>query len=129
MFRSLCGRYKARLMLKLLMLTFYSLPVFAEALFENVEPNTQKQLMRAISAGIPIYSGNFDTGKVSWLEVDAVTKVSQHGNIFTVCAGKTTLFEIKFQCFKSETCRFTTNGSVKKGRFNLEQCLITSASK
>ena len=112
--------------LKFLILFFSSFSALAGITFENVSTNSQVQLIRAIEQGIPIYSGSFDTGEVSYLKIDNVTKIMQHGNLFSVCTGSTTLFEIKFKCFKSKPCCYITNGGVTKARFQLEQCLITS---
>ena len=128
MLRYLCGRYKARLTLKYLLFIFLSFSAVADIEYENVTPFNQIQLIKAIGKGIPIYSGSYDTGDVLSIGAELVTKIKQHGNIFSVCTGPTTLYEISFKCFKSQSCRYITSGGETRARFQLKQCLITSPS-
>jgi len=114
------------LTLKFLFFIFVSFSTIADVEYENVTPFNQIQLIKAIEKGIPVYSGHFDTGDVSSINADGITKIKQHGNVFSVCIGATTLYEITYKCFKSQSCRYITSGGVTTARFQLEECLITS---
>jgi len=110
--------------LKFLLVIFVSFSAVAGVEYENVTPFNQTQLIKAIEKGIPVYSGSFDTGDVSPIEVDGITKIKQHGDVFSVCIGATTLYEITYKCFKSQSCRYITSGGVTKARSQLKECLI-----
>lgn len=103
-----------------------SFSALADIEFEGVRSSTQTQLINAIDKGIPIYYGHFDSGEVSRLKVANITKIRQHGSVFSICTGPATLYKVNFKCFKSEPCGYITSGGVTKARTRLEQCISTS---
>lgn len=112
------------MLLRYFIVLIISFPTFANITFDNVEKSTQQQLLNAIKKGVPIYASDWNTGEVSHLKLERVTKVIQIGNQFSVCTGQTTLYEIQFKCFKGQACQFVTDGGITKGRFNIAKCVV-----
>lgn len=111
--------------MKYIILLLVSFPALADIIFVNVTPSTQKQFIAAIDDGIPLFYGNLDTGEKSPLKSNSISKVTQQGNVFLVCTTPSSLYKIKFKCFKKSPCRFITDGSVSKARFSHKECLTS----
>lgn len=114
--------------MKYIILLLISFPTLAEITFVNIAPNTQKQLISAIDKGVPVFYSDFDTGEKSLLKSSSISKITQHGNIFSVCTNPSSLYKIKFKCFKQAPCHFITDGSVFKARFSHKECHISEKS-
>ena len=111
--------------MKYIILLLVSFPALADIIFVNVTPSTQKQFRTAVDEGIPVFYSDFDTGEKSSLKSSNISKVTQLGNVFLVCTNPSSLYKIKFKCFKKSPCRFITDGSVSKARFSHEKCFIS----
>lgn len=111
--------------MKYIILLLISFPTLADITFVNVTPNTEKQLITAIDKGVPIFYSDFDTGEKSPLKSSSISKITQHGNIFLVCTNPSSLYKIKFKCFKQAPCRFLIDGSVSKARTVHDKCVIS----
>ncbi|MGB0835746.1 MAG: hypothetical protein ACPGR2_14640 [Psychrobium sp.] len=111
--------------MKYAILLLISFPALANITFVNVTPNTQKQLIAAIDKGVPVFYSDFDTGEKSPLKSNSISKITQHSNIFSVCTNPSSLYKIKFKCFKQAPCRFITDGSVSKARTVHDECVIS----
>jgi len=108
--------------LKYLILLLVSFPTLADITFVNVSQQTQQQFRTAVDEGIPVFYSEFDTGEKSSLKSSTISKVTQLGNVFLVCTNPSSLYKVKFKCFKKSPCRFITNGSVLKARTVHQEC-------
>ncbi|MGJ8681703.1 hypothetical protein [Paraglaciecola sp.] len=107
----------------LFFITFMSSNTLAEVIFKGCESLACKQLLSELEGGIPIYSGDINTGSKLDLDVSAISKILQSGTSFQLCVGTTTIYKINYACIENNPCRFISDGSISKSRTQFEACL------
>lgn len=91
--------------------------------FVGCEPLVCKQLLSQLESGIPIYSGDMDTGGKLDLDASDISKVLQSSTSFQLCVGTTTIYKINYTCFTNKPCLFISDGSKSKSRTQFDVCL------
>ena len=105
------------------LISIISSSTLAKVVFDNCEPLVCNQLLSQVESGIPIYSGDMDTGEKLDIDASAISKVLQLGTSFKLCLGTTTIYKVNYSCISNKPCRFISDGSKIKSRTQFEECL------